>query len=138
MKIKVNDKVLIITGKDRGKTGKVIRTVKKSNKVVVEGINIRTKHIKKTQQRAGEIIKYEAPLQASNVMILDPKDGKPARIGYKVTEKGKKERISKLSGASLDNVSVVSVKAKKTEKKKESKDTTEKAPKGTKKKTIKA
>jgi len=104
MKLKVNDKVVIITGKDRGKTGKIIRVVSKHNRIVVEGVAIRTKHIKKTQQAAGQKIKFEAPISASNAMILDPVQNKPARIGYKILSNGKKERISKLSGASLDNM----------------------------------
>jgi large subunit ribosomal protein L24 len=106
MKIKVNDNVLVITGKDKGKTGKVTKVYKKTNKVVVEKLNIRIKHIKKTNQRAGEKISFEAPMDASNVMIIDPKEGKPTRVGYKKLEKNKKERISRLSGTSLDNISV--------------------------------
>lgn len=138
MKIKVNDKVIVIAGKNRGKTGKVLRTISKHNKVVVEGVNIRTRHIKKNQQRPGEIIKYEAPFNISNVMIIDPKEGKPTRVGYKVGENGKKERISKLSGVILDNIPVASVKAKKEEKKKDNKESKEKTEKSKKTKTIKA
>jgi large subunit ribosomal protein L24 len=109
MKLKKNDKVLIIAGKDKGKTGKIIRIVSKHNRIVVEGINILTKHIKKTQQRAGEKIKYEGPIDASNAMILDPGTNKPTRIGYKRLENGKKERVSKISGTSLDNLPVEAV-----------------------------
>lgn len=133
MKIKLHDNVLVIAGKDKGKTGKVIKTYKKRNKVVVEKVNIITKHIKKTQQRAGEKIKYEAPIDASNVMILDPKENKPTRVGYKKTENGKKERVSKLTGASLDQ-KTVSKKAKKavkaeTEEKESAKKATKSKPK---------
>lgn len=102
MKIKVNDKVLVISGKDKGKVSKVIRVIAKHNKIVVEKVNMRTKHIKKTQSRAGEKITFEAPLDASNVMVMDPKENKPTRVGYKILQNGKKERISKLSGVSLD------------------------------------
>ena len=102
MKIKVNDTVIVISGKDRGKTGKITKIIKKHDRIVVEKLNMRTKHIKKTSQRAGEKIRFEAPMHASNVMILDPKTKKPTRIGYKRLESGKKERISKKSGASLD------------------------------------
>lgn len=133
MKLKLSDKVLVISGKDKGKTGKIIKVLKKHNTIVVEKINMRTKHIKKTQQRAGEKIRYEAPISASNAMILDPKENKPTRITYKKNEKGKKERFAKLSGASLDIAAVVApskeAKPAKTEKK---------AEKTTKKKTIKA
>lgn len=111
MKLKLNDKVIIITGKEKGKTGKIIRVITKHSKVVVSGINMRTKHIKKTPLRAGERIKYEAPLNASNVMILDPKENKPTRIGYRILDNGKKERYAKLSGTSLD-AKVASVKNK--------------------------
>lgn len=107
MKIKVNDNVLVITGKDKGKTGKVTKVYKKTNKVVVEKLNMRVKHIKKTNQKAGERITFEAPMDASNVMIIDPKTGKPTRVGYKKLEKNKKERISRISESSLDNISVV-------------------------------
>ena len=113
MKLKVNDKVLVISGKDRGKTGKIIKIIKKHNKIVVENVNMRVKYIKKTQSRPGEKITFEAPMDASNVMILDPKENKPTRIGYRKLENGKKERIAKLSGESLDKeVSKQSTKSK--------------------------
>ena len=105
MKVKLNDKVLVITGKDRGKTGKVMKVMAKHNKIVVEKVNFRTKHIKKTQTRAGEKVTFEAPINASNVMLLCPKTDKPTRVGYKVLANGKKERIAKVSGASLDTKS---------------------------------
>ncbi len=102
MKIKANDKVLVISGKDKGKISKVIRVIAKHNQIVVEKVNMRTKHIKKTSTRAGEKITFEAPMDASNVMVMDPKENKPTRVGYRILENGKKERISKLSGTSLD------------------------------------
>ena len=98
MKLHTGDTVLVISGKDKGKTGTILRVMSDENRVVVGSVNIRTRHIKKTFQQAGRILKYEAALSASNVMILDPKTGKPARIGYKIDEKGKKIRISKISG----------------------------------------
>ncbi len=104
MKLKLNDKVLVISGKDKGKTGKIIKVINKHNRIVVEKVNMRTKHIKKTPQRQGEKIRYEAPISACNAMILDPGMNQPTRIGYKRLENGKKERISKLSGVSLDNI----------------------------------
>jgi len=106
MKLKLNDKVLVISGKDKGKTGKITKIINKHDRIVVEKINIRTKHIKKTAQRQGEKIRFEAPISSSNVMILDPSLNKPTRIGYKRLENGKKERISRLSGVSLDNIVV--------------------------------
>ncbi len=104
MKLKINDKVVVITGKDKGKEGKIIKILRKQNKVVVEKVNMRTKHIKKTQNKAGEKITFEAAIDASNVMLICPQSGKRTRIGYKKTEKGKKERISKKSNQSIDKV----------------------------------
>lgn len=95
MNLKVGDKVVVIAGKDKGKEGKIIKTIKKDNKVVVEGINIVTKHVKpNAQNENGGIIKIEAPIHASNVMIVDPKTKKRTRIAHEIDEKGKKYRIS--------------------------------------------
>lgn len=102
MKIKANDKVIVISGKDKGKVSKVLRVIAKHGKIVVEKVNMRTKHIKKSATRAGEKITFEAPMDVSNVMVMDPKENKPTRVGYRILENGKKERISKLSGVSLD------------------------------------
>ncbi|MDP2624601.1 MAG: 50S ribosomal protein L24 [Candidatus Peregrinibacteria bacterium] len=102
MKIKTGDNVVVIAGKYKGKTGKIMRVMKKTNKIVVEKMNIRIKHMKKTQSRPGEIIRYEAPFDASNVMLIDPKSGKRTRVGYKKLENGKKIRIAKVSGDELD------------------------------------
>lgn len=95
MNIKVGDKVVVIAGKDKGKEGKIIKTLKNDNKVVVEGINMVTKHVKPSAQNEnGGIIKVEAPIHASNVMILDPKTKKRTRIAHEIDENGKKHRIS--------------------------------------------
>lgn len=95
MNFKVGDKVVVITGKDKGKEGKIIKTLKNDNKVVVEGINIVTKHVKPSAQNEnGGIIKVEAPIHVSNVMILDPKTKKRTRIAHEIDENGKKHRIS--------------------------------------------
>lgn len=104
MKIKVNDKVLVQAGKDKGKVGKVLRVLKKSSKIVVEKVNIRIKHIKKTPQKAGEKISFEAPLNISNVMIVCPNCEKTTRVGYLIPEKGNKQRICKKCKQSLDQV----------------------------------
>lgn len=100
MKLKTNDTVIVIAGKDKGKKGKILRLLVAKNQVVVEKVNIRTKHVKKSQAGAGEIIKYEAPLHASNVQIVDHKTGKPSRIGYRDVG-GKKIRIAVRSGESI-------------------------------------
>ena len=95
MNFKVGDKVVVIAGKDKGKEGKIIKTLKNDNKVVVEGINMVTKHVKPSAQNEnGGIIKVEAPIHASNVMILDPKTKKRTRIANEIDENGKKHRIS--------------------------------------------
>ena len=95
MNFKVGDKVVVIAGKDKGKDGKIIKTLKNDNKVVVEGINMVTKHVKPSAQNEnGGIIKVEAPIHASNVMILDPKTKKRTRIAHEIDENGKKHRIS--------------------------------------------
>lgn len=102
MKLHTGDTVLVITGKDKGKTGQVIRVLPAKNHVVVQGLNMRVRHIKKTPQSAGQKIKFEASLDASKVMLLDPKSGKPTRIGYQIDAKtGKKVRIAKVSGAPI-------------------------------------
>ncbi len=95
MNFKVGDKVVVIAGKDKGKEGKIIKTLKNDNKVVVEGINIVTKYVKPSAQNEnGGIIKVEAPIHVSNVMILDPKTKKRTRIAHEIDENGKKHRIS--------------------------------------------
>ena len=95
MKIKTNDNVLVIAGKDKGKKGRVIKALPAENKVIVEGVNIQTKHMKAQQNQPAEIRKIEGPINASNVMLLD--GGKPVRVGYK-NEGGHKVRINKKNG----------------------------------------
>jgi len=95
MKIHLGDNVIIKTGKYRGKTGKVIRVDKKINKIVVDNVNMRTKHIKKQPGVPGQKITYPAPFDASNVMILSPESNKPSRVGYVKLADGKKQRILK-------------------------------------------
>lgn len=107
MKLKNGDNVMIISGKDRGKTGKILRVLTKANKVVVEKANIITKHIKKTKNRRGEIIKFEAPIHASNVMLISPDGSGPTRIGYKKLENGEKVRIAKRSKEVIEDKKVI-------------------------------
>ncbi|OGJ52324.1 50S ribosomal protein L24 [Candidatus Peregrinibacteria bacterium RIFOXYB2_FULL_32_7] len=101
MKIKVNDNVLVITGKDKGKTGKVTQTIESKSKIVVQGVNIRKKHIKKTQREAGRIIEFEAPIHVSNAKVICPETKKASRVGYTMHGK-KKIRIAKKSKEALD------------------------------------
>ena len=102
MNFKIGDEVVVITGSDKGKTGKIIKTLKNENKVVVEGVNVRKKHQKPTGQESGGIIDMEAPIAISNVMIVDPKTKKRTRIGHTTDKNGKKIRITKKSEAKLD------------------------------------
>ncbi len=101
MKIKKNDSVIIITGKDRNKTGKVLQVIPTENKVLVEGINLATKHVKAREGVRGGIVKSERPIDSSNVMLLDPSSNKPTRVGYRMEEGKKKVRYAKLSGEAL-------------------------------------
>jgi large subunit ribosomal protein L24 len=105
MKLSQGDTVAIIAGKDKGKQGTILRVLKAENRVIVSGINMVTKHVKKTPQSAGKIIRFEHSLDASNVAALDPKTKKPTRIGYGIDEKtGHKIRIAKKSGVLLERV----------------------------------
>ena len=101
MDLRTGDKVIVIAGRDKGKTGVIQKVDPKTNRVVVEGVNLRKKHKKPTQNNPeGSIVEIYAPIDASNVMILDPKTKKPTRIGHKVV-KGKKVRVAKKSGTTL-------------------------------------
>ena len=103
MKLKVGDKVKVIAGSSKGKEGKIIKTLREENRVIVEGVNIVKKHKKGNGQETGGILEVEAPINASNVMIIDPKIKKPSRIGYTIDEKSnKKIRISKKSNEKID------------------------------------
>ena len=102
MKLKVGDKVVVISGKDKGKEGKIVKTLKNENRVVVEGVNVVKKHIKPNGQTAGSIVEVESSIDASNVMIVDPKTGKATRIGHTIDKKGKKVRVAKKSNSTID------------------------------------
>ncbi|GAA1552538.1 50S ribosomal protein L24 [Actinomadura kijaniata] len=102
MKIKKGDEVIVIAGKDKGATGRVLRVDPRSERVVVEGVNIITKNIKADAARAGKEsgqVKVEAPLHVSNVALVE--DGKPVRAGYRVDEDGTKVRVSRRSGKEI-------------------------------------
>lgn len=116
MKIRHGDTVVIISGKDKGKTGTVERVLPGERRVVVSGANMRTRHVKKTPQQAGRILRYEASMDWSKVMIVDPKTKKPSRIGFTLKD-GKKMRVSKASGTEIAKAAKAKVekKAKKKE-----------------------
>src|ERR1700742_5229528 len=108
MRIRRDDQVVVISGKDRGKTGKVLRTEPKKSRVYVEGLNIIKRHerARSTGDMAtsspGGIVEKEGPIHVSNVMVLDPKGNKGTRIGVRRTEDGKRGQISRRSGAEVD------------------------------------
>ena len=87
MKLKVGDKVVVIAGSSKGKEGKIVKTLRSENRVIIEGVNIVKKHKKGNGQETGGILEVEAPIHASNVMLIDPKTKKPTRVGYKIDEK---------------------------------------------------
>jgi len=102
MKIKKNDQVIVISGRDKGKRGRVVEVITQKRKVLVEGINL-LKHFDRPNRQkgvAGGIVEREAPMDASNVMVLE--NGVPVRVGYQVLEDGRKIRVSKKTGAALD------------------------------------
>ncbi len=101
MKIKKDDKVVVVSGKDKGKQGKILVADPKAGKVIVEGVNVATKHQKpQGQNQEGGIIKVETPIYASNVQLVCPKCGKATRVGYKLAD-GKKVRVCKKCGAEI-------------------------------------
>ena len=102
MNLKSGDKVVVIAGKDKGKEGIITKVLRSENRVVVEGVNVVKKHVKPSGQGAGSIVEMNAPIHASNVMILDPKTKKRTRIGHTTDKKGKKVRCTKKSNEILD------------------------------------
>ena len=100
MVIKKNDTVIVLTGQDKGKKGKVIKAMPKENRVIVEGVNMQTKHQKQTRTEAAEIKHQEGPIHVSNVALVDKKTGEPTRVGFK-KEGNNKVRISRKSGEEI-------------------------------------
>lgn len=109
MKFRINDDVVITAGKDRGKNGKITKVLPKKGKVVVEGVNKAIKHVKGREGQAGERVEFFAPIDVSNISIVDPKDGKPSKIGYKVEGKTK-IRFARKSGTVLPTATKKTVK----------------------------
>ncbi|WP_211100393.1 50S ribosomal protein L24 [Azospirillum sp. TSO35-2] len=101
-KIKTKDKVIVLTGRDKGKTGEVLRVIPKENRAVVQGVNVVKKHQRPSARSQGGIIEFEAPINLSNLAHVDPKDGKPTRVGFKILEDGRKVRVAKRSGEVID------------------------------------
>jgi large subunit ribosomal protein L24 len=105
MKIRTDDNVIVISGKDKGRRGKVIRTDPKRDRVYVEGVNMVKRHMRPTPGRPNApvgVIEKEGPVHVSNVAIVDPKDNKPTRVGIRRDDRGGRMRVTKRSGAELD------------------------------------
>lgn len=101
-KIKKGDKVVVLTGRDRGKSGEVIEVRPTENRALVRGVNLVKRHQRQTANQAGGIISKEAALHLSNLAVADPKDGKPTRVGFKTLDDGRKVRFAKRSGDLID------------------------------------
>jgi large subunit ribosomal protein L24 len=105
MKLRKEDEVVVISGKDKGKTGKIIRVDRARDRVYVEGINIVKRHQRPNPGRPNApvgVIEREGPVHVSNVALVDPKDGKPTRVGTRRTEQGARMRVTKRSGTDID------------------------------------
>ena len=102
LKIKKGDEVVVLTGRDRGKKGEVLRVIPKESRVLVQGVNMIKRHIRARPGEPGGIVDKEAALHVSNVALADPKDGKPTRVGYKVLADGRKVRVARRSGEVID------------------------------------
>jgi large subunit ribosomal protein L24 len=101
-KIKKGDTVVVLTGRDKGKSGEVIQMLTADNKALVRGINMVRRHQKQTQTQEAGIVAKEAPIHLSNIALADPKDGKATRVGFKVQDDGTKVRVAKRSGDLID------------------------------------
>ena len=101
-KIRKGDKVIVLTGRDKGRTGEVIAVHPTEDRALVRGVNMVKRHQKQTAQQAGGIISKEATIHLSNVALADPKDGKPTRVGFKIMNDGRKVRVARRSGVEID------------------------------------
>lgn len=102
-KIRKGDKVIVLSGRDKGKSGEVVKLVLKEGRAFVQGINIVKRHTKPSQTNPGGIVDKELPIHLSNLAIIDPKDDKPTRVGFKRLEDGRKVRFAKRSGEVIDS-----------------------------------
>ena len=101
-KIKKGDKVVVTTGRDKGRTGEVVQVMPKEERALVRGVNMVKRHQRQTAQQEGGIISKEAPVHLSNLALADPRDGKPTRVGFKILDDGRKVRFAKRSGELID------------------------------------
>ena len=102
LKIKRGDTVVVISGKEKGKRGEVKEVQPKKNRLVVEGVNERTRHARPSQNNQQGLFTFDAPIDVSNVMLVDPDTGEPTRVGYRFTDSGQKVRVSRKTGKDID------------------------------------
>jgi len=102
MKLRKGDNVIVLTGKDKGRTGEIVKMLIADGKAVVGGVNMVRKHQRQSQTQEAGIVSVEAPVQLSNLALVDPKDGKATRVGFKIMDDGRKVRIAKRSGETID------------------------------------
>ena len=102
LRLKKGDEVVVLTGRDRGKTGEVTKIVLKRNQVIVQGVHVAKRHTAPSASNPGGIVDKEMPIDISNVALIDPKDRKPTKIGYRFLEDGRKVRFAKRSGEVID------------------------------------
>ena len=101
-KIRKGDKVVVLTGRDKGRTGEVIQILRERDRALVRGVQIVKRHQRQTPTQDGGIISKESSIHLSNLALADPKDGKPTRVGFKILPDGKKVRVAKRSGVEID------------------------------------
>jgi large subunit ribosomal protein L24 len=101
-KIKKGDKVVVLTGRDKGRSGEVVQVMPREERALVRGVNMVKRHQRQTMNQEGGIISKEAPVHLSNLALADPKDGKPTRVGFRVLDDGRKVRFAKRSGDLID------------------------------------
>jgi large subunit ribosomal protein L24 len=102
LKIRRGDTVVVISGKEKGKRGEVERVLPQEGRVVVSGVNVRTRHARPTQNNQQGLYTFEAPIHVSNVMLVDPNSGEPTRVSYRLTDAGEKIRVARKSGKDID------------------------------------
>ena len=101
-KVKKGDKVVVISGRDKGRSGEVVRVLPREDRALVRGINVVKRHQKQSMKEEGGIVRKELPIHLSNIALADPKDGKPTRVGFKILDDGRKVRFAKRSGDLID------------------------------------
>ena len=101
-KIRKGDKVRVLTGRDKGREGEVLKVMPKESRALVQGVNMVSRHQKQSARSEGGIVSKEGPIHLSNLALLDPSSGKPTRVGFKLLEDGKKVRVAKASGEVID------------------------------------